>query len=224
MGVRPGNTPLRFAQLVAATQGVAPEDALFFNNIKVDHPLLAMFRLRHLIYSRDGELFIVQHTNDLPQVLLVQHYRVLTNRNDILAALTKGRFNPRHEVVLESEPHPQPQPSDDPGSVRVVDFGTGHLTVEAEVRQAAILLVTDNYFKGWRIHALPGSSQQHYDILPANYCLRGVPLAAGTHRLRMDYLPSGFVVGRRVSCLALLVFLGASGVCCWKRFARTRKV
>src|SRR5262249_2878707 len=104
------------------------------------------------------------------------------------------------------------------------DSSPGHLTIEAEVRQPAILLVTDNYFKGWRIQSLPGSSQSHYDILPANYCLRAVPLAAGTHHLRMDYLPTGFAVGRWVSGIALTIFVAWSGVCCWRRFAALRKV
>ena len=42
----------------------------------------------------------------------------------------------------------------------------------------AVLLVTDAYAKGWRARALPGSAQATYDVLPADYTLRGIPLAA----------------------------------------------
>ena len=223
-GYDPGNTPLRIVQLIAATQGQKPEDAMTFSTFSRVHPLFGMFRTRYNIFRQDDRLLISPETNDLPHVLLVQQYRVLTNRDNILSTLTNETFDPRREVILESEPQPRPQPSTDPGSARVVEFSPGHLTIEAEVKSPAILLVTDNYFKGWRVQALPGSSQQNYEILPANYCLRGIPLAAGTHRLRMDYLPSGFVVGRWVSCIALVIFLGLSGICCWRRFAPARKV
>ena len=217
-GYDPGNTPLRFAQLVVATQGMAPEDALSFSSFGVDHPLLAMFRLGPLIFSREGRLLILPHTNGLPHVLLVPNHRVLTDRDTIISALTNETFDPRREVILESEPDPRPQPSDNPGSARVVEFSPGQLTIEAELKTPAILLVTDNYFKGWRAQALPGSSQQRYEILPANYCLRGVPLAAGTHRLRMEYLPSGFVVGRTISIIALILFLGTAALYGWRWF------
>ena len=61
--------------------------------------------------------------------------------------------------------------------------------------------------RGWRALALPGSSQARYDVMPANYCLRVVPLAAGHHLLRVEYAPAGFRLGRVVSILALAIFL-----------------
>ena len=73
----------------------------------------------------------------------------------------------------------------------------------------AILLVTDNYAQGWKASGLPGSSQQQYEVMPANYCLRGIPMAAGTHKLLLEYVPPGWLAGKRISGISLLVFFAA---------------
>ena len=56
--------------------------------------------------------------------------------------------------------------------------------------------------------ALPGSSQEHYDLLPANYILRAVPLGAGNHRLRIEYEPLGYRIGKWISLVSLMSFAG----------------
>jgi hypothetical protein len=43
--------------------------------------------------------------------------------------------------------------------------------------------------------------------MPANYCLRAIPLEAGHHLLRVEYSPLGFRIGKAVSIVAVAVFL-----------------
>ena len=71
----------------------------------------------------------------------------------------------------------------------------------------SLLLITDAYARGWRALALPGSAQARYEVMPANYCLRVIPLAAGHHLLRVEYSPSGYRLGKAVSIAAWAVFL-----------------
>jgi hypothetical protein len=73
---------------------------------------------------------------------------------------------------------------------------------------------TDLYaqFIAWRAVTLPGSSQKSYDLMPANYVLRAVPLAAGQHRLRVEYAPAAFTVGLWVSVVARVGFIALSVV------------
>src|SRR5690606_15200919 len=98
-----------------------------------------------------------------------------------------------------SQPQPAPQETEATGTVRIIDTSTDHLTVEAELPEPAILLITDSYSEGWRAVSLPGSQQQQYDLLPANYVLRAIPLAAGRHRLRVEYSPLAFRIGCWIS-------------------------
>jgi hypothetical protein len=92
-----------------------------------------------------------------------------------------------------------------------VNSSTDWLEIEADAPQPAILLITDVYTPAWRAVALPGSSQSHYDLQPADYILRVVPLAAGHHRLRVEYAPAAYRAGKWVSVISWLVFIGAAG-------------
>ena len=210
---------LRYAQLLAFSQGMNPDHAGLDVPFARDTPLLGMLRCRFAFVSQNNQTKILEQTNYLPRLLLVQQCRVLHERNDIFSALTDAAFDPRKEVILESSPQPQPAPHQDAGRVRLVDSSTDHLTVEAELPAPAILLVTDSYAKGWQARALPGSAQRAYEVMPANWCLRGVPLSAGHHLLRMVYRPAGFVVGKWLSLISLAVFGVLVGV--WLKRART---
>jgi hypothetical protein len=207
-GSDPG-VPLRYAQLLAATQGIDPDQANQYLRIRRDHPLLGLFRCRFTFAPREGRLAVYERTNCLPQLALVQHYRILHERGEILSALTNTAFNPRAEVILETKPEPEPDPgpAGAAGSVLLADSSTDHLTIEGELPSPAILLITDGYARGWRARALPGSIQARYQVLPADYCLRAIPLTAGKHRLRVEYVPAGFQPGLWVSTASLGVFL-----------------
>ena len=76
----------------------------------------------------------------------------------------------------------------------------------------AILLQTDLYTANWRVRALPGSVGSDYELIPADYILRAMPLTPGTHRLRIEYRPLGFALGKWVS-LATLAALALVATC-----------
>jgi uncharacterized membrane protein YfhO len=126
-------------------------------------------------------------------------------------------FDPRREVILEHEPEPKPAPNETAGNARVVDASTDQLTIEADLSQPAILLITDAWTPAWRAVSLPGSAQAQYDLQPANYALRAVPLAAGHHRLRAEYAPRAFVIGKWLSLISALCFAGAVGALVWQK-------
>jgi hypothetical protein len=203
---------LRYAQLLAFTQGMDPDHAGLDIPFLRNSPLLGMLRCRFRFITQDNQTRIYEQPTHLPRLLLVQQCRVLAGRKDIFSALTDAAFDPRREVILERPPLPQPAPNQDAGQVRLVDSSTDHLTVEADLPAPAILLVTDSYAKGWRARALPGSGQQEYQVMPANWCLRAVPLGAGHHLLRMEYVPPGFRAGTWISCASLSLCLIMLGV------------
>jgi hypothetical protein len=174
-----------------------------------------MLRCRFAFIPQADQLQVYEHTDFLPRLLLVQRCRVLGARDEIFAALASPTFNAREEVILEDAPDPQPAVGGEAGTAGLLDSSSDQLTIDAEVKSPAILLITDTYAKGWRARALPGSSQRQYRLMPANYCLRAIPLAAGHHRLRVEYLPSGFVIGQWTSSAAAILFFGLAG---WRGF------
>ena len=228
-GYEPG-VVLRYAQLLAFVRGLHPDQAVLLttsdNPFRLDHPLLSMLRCRFLFIPEKGILAIHERTNYLPHVLLVQRCRVLTDRDQIFSAVTNAAFDPSQEVILETAPDPLPVVSTETGTVKLVESSTDYLTIEADLPAPKILLVPDVYAKGWRAQALPGSAQTRYSVQPANWCLRAIPLAAGHHRLRLEYAPLGFRVGRWVSIGAVAVYFVLLGVigCRFVRSGEMRRV
>jgi hypothetical protein len=206
--------PLRYAQFIAATQGRSPDDATQYIGFQDDIERYDLLRRRFtFLPGQKGSGYEVrENTNYLPHLLLAGQCRVMTNRDDIFVAMSRPGFNPRREVILERAPAPAPQPGAEAGTVRLVNESTDWLDIEADLKSPGILLITDNYMKGWRARALPGSSQAHYEVLPADWCLRAVPLAAGHHELRVEYVPAGFVAGKYVSIISLAAFCLAAAI------------
>ncbi|HLE16886.1 MAG TPA: hypothetical protein VI728_01230, partial [Syntrophales bacterium] len=62
------------------------------------------------------------------------------------------------------------------------------------------------------VRSLNPSFQSKYEIMPANYTMMAIPLAAGEHLLRVEYRPLPFVIGAWVSAIAWLGFGGLLGL------------
>jgi hypothetical protein len=211
----------RYAEFMAFTQEINPDDVTQYIPFSHDHALYGMLRRRFMfVPGSNGRVTIYDNTNVAPRMQLLQNFRVIPQRNEMFAAMTNAAFNPLHELYLESPPDErrgwrveagnwsaEQPPGAGAGTVRVVEDSTDYASLEADLPSPAILLITDAYSAGWRARVLPGSSQLDYQVMPANYSLRAIPLAAGHHRLRMEYRPRSFVWGKWVSLVSVAAFL-----------------
>ena len=200
----------RYAELVNWSEGGSPELATNYVTFRRFHPLLSMLRVKYVVVVENNRMTI--HPGAVPplqRLELVGSYRVHRQREEILRAMGDASFDPRKEVILEKEPNPAPVAAGTQGSARIVREGTDFLEVEADLPAPSILLVTDAWARGWRAAPLQGSSQGSYELLPANYALRGLALAAGKHRLRLEYAPTALYAGALISALAWTAWLVA---------------
>jgi hypothetical protein len=203
-----GNDPsglLRYNRYLNFTEGIDDGTVYWTRAKKYDTQAWRMLRCRYLISENQNAYMTIEGA--LPRLLLVDRFRVMTNYLEIFSTLTNASFHVEREVILESQPAPAPQPDGEKGTVRILESSTDYLTFEADAKTPCLLLMTDAYSSGWRALALPGSSQQRYQIMPANYCLRAIPLAAGHHFLRIEYSPLGFRIGKVVSIAAWPIFM-----------------
>ena len=201
----------RYAELIAYTQGYDPQKAAQYVQFRNYHPLMGMLRLRYLITPEDGKLAIQEFPNAMSRLNLVSRWQVITQGGEILEAMGKATFNPRQTVILEKPPHWRDTicAVSSPASARIVSASTDEMTIDASLSCPAILLITDNFSKGWRAEPVRQEGQGRYEIIRANYTLMAVPLEAGHHLFRIVYRPWAFAVGAVTSLIGLVSFCAA---------------
>jgi hypothetical protein len=224
------NVVRRYAEFITWTQGGDPNNATLYVKFTRFDPLYTMLRLGYVIGHHGDEIETAEApVTSMPHLQLISNYRVIhgpkifgsdsAHRDQIFDAMHAYDFDPKREVILEWEPDPKPLPNDNPGAANIVQESTDALTIEADVNQPSILLITDVYAPEWRAVSFSGSVQSKYEVMPANYFLRAVPLAAGHHRFKVEYAPREFTIGKWISIVSLILFL-ASGM----RILRIRSV
>jgi hypothetical protein len=199
---------------MAFSQGGNPDTATQNLSFPRVPRLYALLRCRYAFVPTASGIQTVEIPNPLPHAFLASEYRVAETRDAIFAALNAPNFDPQRTVLLEREPSPRPAASPAMGQVRVTRSAPDGLTIETEVAAPTLLVITDLYSAGWKARALEGSSQQDYEVMPADYVLRAVPLAAGKHRLQLEYRPATLTAGFALSGGAWLAWIGGTILVC----------
>ena len=196
---------LRYGQVMAASQHEPATQYVHFQDAAPFDRLYRMFRLRW-IFSATPQPMALRLDHPLKQVQLIGQAKVIADPDVLIAQLLDPNFDPANIVYLEEPPAIPPAGHEVTGDARVISQDTDTLEIQATTPEPAILLVTDNYAKGWRVRAMDGSSQKQYQLLPANHCLRGIPLSAGRHHLILEYSPAGWLIGRWITAVSLTAF------------------
>jgi len=155
-----------------------------------------------LVY--DGEVKIYENKDVLPRAFVVANYKVLQDKEEILAELTNEEFDPAALVILEEEPDPHSVRIDMPAeesSARVLEYTPNRVTVEAELSSDGFLVLSDLYYSGWKALA-DGEEQKVYK---ADYVFRAVQLEKGRHIVEFIFDPLSFKIGLSTSVLTFLV-------------------
>lgn len=203
------NIPGRYGRFLAAVEGKDPNTAFFdrFDLTRIS-PALGLTRLRYVLQpDQSGWKIQKLNLNVIPRVLVTDHWVVL-NYQDILNRTVKLDFDPRREILLESDPGLLPSNKRLISQVELTDINSDEMSIDAKVSKSAVLLIGDNYSRGWKGRALPGSSQEDYRILPADGFMRAIPLQAGNHHILLEYRPAMFMLGCWISGISWVLFIG----------------
>jgi hypothetical protein len=150
---------------------------------------------------------VVAMPNPLAHLELFSDWTPAATSDAALAKVLDQKFNPRQSLVLEQPPSPLPAAGPGPaGWARIVNQSVDDLEIEADLSRPQILLVTDAYSTGWRVMPLDETSQNSYSVLPADYCLRAIPLSAGHHHFRLEYRPESIRIGATVSAVSVAIY------------------
>ncbi|MFP6582961.1 MAG: YfhO family protein [Candidatus Hydrogenedentota bacterium] len=141
---------------------------------------------------------------------IMNEYLICEDKDAVFEALGDKNFPADKLALVEQELDPKPATLK-PGervtaSINILDQSTDHVTIEVEVDKATLLVMTDSYSKNWHATALDDSVQSSYDLIPVDYTLRGIPITAGKHHIRIEYTPESYTIGRWISLLSTIAF------------------
>jgi len=196
----------RYDSFIQFAQGKSPNIVYSSLDLKKAEPIFGILRCKYIF--EDGKVKTLNY-NILPHLLIVPQWTALNQKGKVLSRLNQPGFNPRKTVLLESTPHfpPTSKVPAKEDQATLIKQTPNWLDIKATTSKNAILLVTDAYAKGWKVFPYADSVQQKYDVLPADYILRGIPLSPGTHHFRLQYAPDAFYRGRTISLIALVFYL-----------------
>ena len=204
-----GNNPAvlrRYAEFISFTQGTDPDHATQYLPFKALVPLYSMLRFRYAFVPISTSLQIEESIiPPLPRLSLVSDGKIIAGRDGLFSAMQDPSFDPSKTALLESAPEPHPE-SGATGTAKLISDLPDELIIEADTDKPTLLLITDLYAHDWHAEALPDSAQQSYHLMPADYILRAVPLAAGHHHLRIVYAPAAVPIGLGISAVAWMLW------------------
>ncbi|HWE02886.1 MAG TPA: hypothetical protein VG326_10805 [Tepidisphaeraceae bacterium] len=209
-----GNDPMvlrRYSELITYDQGAFGDES---PNVSKMGPLWGLVRIKGALVPTETGMDRRQYVGRmLARAQLIDTVEVIENPRRILAALADPTFAPAAKVLLEKPVSPMPIGSGGDrlgiGTFDLKDRTTDEIEITADVRRASILLISDNYSSGWRVGSLDEHPvQSNYQVVRADYVLRGIPLMPGRHHLLLRYMPTGYVAGKIVTLVSLLIYIG----------------
>lgn len=182
-----------------------------------------------LVYQ-DEQVRVYENLAVLPRAFLVPSAVIERPGYGVLRRMAYGEFDPERVVLLEEPidltPYVPPdlavteaQPvrmtapdgteaSSECGTVRVLRYDTDAVRLEASARRPCLLLLTDQYYPGWKAF-VDGREQRVYR---ADYLFRAVEVPAGRHTVDFLYRPASFQAGLLISTATTLLALAGLGL------------
>jgi hypothetical protein len=157
---------------------------------------------------REGPIKIYENPGCMPRAFFAANLQLVENETAVLRNMRQPSFDP-YAMVYISQPELRKlrgefiPPSDrnhaEPfrGSVRFTDYQPNSVSLQAQLSQARFLIISDNYFPGWRAF-VDGVERP---LLRVDYTLRGLLLDAGDHDITLVFWPRSFVVGVGISLI-----------------------
>ena len=175
----------------------------------------------------DGKVKIYENEDCLPRVFLVPEAKIL-HREEILDYLMSPEFKPHREVVLEknaitqkgeipdnkSERKYNPECLNRVDNVRITDYQSNKVKIQADLNRNSWLILTDTYYPGWQVYI----NGKRDEIYRANYALRAVYLNKGIHKINFIYKPATFKIGLYFTLFILFVLFGWGTKFCFKLY------
>jgi hypothetical protein len=159
-----------------------------------------------VIPNKQAAVALFEFTRALPRARLFGHWETMAD-SAALQTLASPQFDPEKTVLLASDtPVAQApgQPDADPGTVEITHYESKDVTLQAEAKTPAVLLLNDRTGDFWNVWV----DQKRGTMLRCNDIMQGVFVPPGRHTIEFRYQPPQAMICVSVTAFALGIVLG----------------
>jgi hypothetical protein len=162
-----------------------------------------------------GKVAVFENTHALPRAWLANQELAVSEEQE-LNIIRSGKtpdgavWNPLETALVETKSGFSSVNDNGPArKAEVIRREPNRVEVKTESTAAAILVLSENHYPGWRAFV----DGQSVEVMRVNYNQRGVALSAGNHLVTFVYRPKSVLIGLVISLLTLVtLLLWASGI------------
>ncbi len=155
--------------------------------------------------ARDGGYLLHRLEGSGDRVSVVPAWTVVSDDAAALEAVLEPGFDPADGAVVESDPGIDPVLGAAVGIATYQESGPEDVLIGVEATAPSLVLVRNSWDEGWSatVDGRPAP------VLPADAFVQAVPVAAGSHEVRLRYREPSIARGLALSALAWMGFGGA---------------
>ncbi len=197
---------LTSTRLYVVRPGGEFDQALRVRSAKPEEPEFKLIRELRGYRPASSGVRVYERTRYLPRAYYVPSARVLASPSQVLTELARPGFDPRREVLLETESGLSVAETDASTGVGLAEIRSDapeRVAIDVEAERPGFLVLTDAYYPGWKAYI----DDREVPIHRANYLFRAVQVGAGTTQVTFEYHPRSFRNGLLVSGMTALSIL-----------------
>ncbi|HEX7832733.1 MAG TPA: YfhO family protein, partial [Thermoanaerobaculia bacterium] len=187
---------------------------VWFNRVDdLTRPFLSFLNVRYAITwdrdppqdgwreaARQPGTLLFENTRVIERVFLPRRVRIGESAQNTLAQMSaESDFRERAWIEADAQPYER---DNGPGRVTFTQ-SLRSFDIAATMERDGWIVVSVPAWKGWRATVDGRRVKTQF----ANHAFVGIHVPAGTHRVELEYLPRGFVIGRAISGIAIALLI-----------------
>ena len=187
------------------------QDLITYQISKNNMRVLNMLNTKYFIINQKGQPVAQRNPGALGNAWFVQKYRIVSNADSEIVALSD--FDPVQEAIVNKQFEPLVKnyipANDSTARIHMVSYAPNHLVYEYNAARPRLTVFSEIYYnKGWLAY-IDGEPAPYFR---SDYVLRTMVLPSGEHKIDFYFKPKGYYVGDKIdlaaSAILLLLFAG----------------
>lgn len=168
------------------------------------------------VMDSDPDVTVYLNTRALPRALVLFQAEAVPDHDAAFSAVHRDDFDPATKLVIEEGVPLEQEPGE--ATIETVRYDLNHVAFNVTTDRPAYFFLSDIYHTDWQATI----NDEPAPILVGNYAFRALYLDAGSHRIEMDFVPTGWRAGVILTSLtwlaiaAIVVILARAGMIGWK--------